>query len=51
MITEENELKQRQAAALQNSGFYWRERDSVRARLRVRANKSRRFAALKLNLL
>ena len=31
MITEENELERRQAAALQNSGFYWRERDSVRA--------------------
>src|SRR5216684_596607 len=31
MITEENEQKQRQVAALQNSGFYWRERDSVRA--------------------
>jgi YfiH family protein len=31
MITEEDELKRRQVAALQNSGFYWRERDSVRA--------------------
>ena len=31
MITEENELKRRQVSALQNSGFYWRERDSVRA--------------------
>jgi YfiH family protein len=31
IITEENELKQRQVAALQNSGFYWREHDSVRA--------------------
>ena len=30
-ITAENELTQRQVAALQNSGFYWRERDSVRA--------------------
>jgi YfiH family protein len=30
-ITEENELERRQVAALQNSGFYWRERDSVRA--------------------
>ena len=31
MITEENELERRQVAALQNSGFYWRERNSVRA--------------------
>jgi len=31
MITEENELKRRQVAALQNAGFYWRERDGVRA--------------------
>jgi YfiH family protein len=30
MITEENELKGRQPE-LQNPGFYWRERDSVRA--------------------
>ena len=30
MITKEKELKRRQVAALQN-GFYWRERDSVRA--------------------
>jgi YfiH family protein len=29
MITAENELKRRQVAALQNAGFYWRERDSV----------------------
>jgi len=31
MITEENELRRRQVAALQNAGFYWRERDGVRA--------------------
>ena len=31
MITEENEPKRRQVAALQNAGFYWRERDGVRA--------------------
>jgi YfiH family protein len=31
MITEENELKRRQVAALQNAGFYWRECDGVRA--------------------
>src|SRR5882762_6241904 len=31
MITEENELKRRQVAALKNAGFYWRERDGVRA--------------------
>ena len=31
MITEENELTQRQAAALQSAGFYWREREGVRA--------------------
>ena len=31
MITEENELKRQHVAALQDSGFYWRERDSVRA--------------------
>jgi YfiH family protein len=31
MITEEVELKRRQTAALQSSGFYWRERDGVRA--------------------
>jgi purine-nucleoside/S-methyl-5'-thioadenosine phosphorylase / adenosine deaminase len=31
MITEESELKRRQVAALQNSEFYWRERESVRA--------------------
>src|SRR5258708_1200399 len=30
-ITAENELERRQVAALQNSSFYWRERDSVRA--------------------
>src|SRR5438105_1286109 len=31
MITEENELTRRQAAALQSAGFYWREREGVRA--------------------
>jgi YfiH family protein len=31
MITATDELTQRQIADLQNSGFYWRERDSVRA--------------------
>ena len=31
MITEENELERRQIAALQDAGFYWRERDGVRA--------------------
>jgi YfiH family protein len=31
MITEENELERRQAAALQNAGFYWRENNGVRA--------------------
>ena len=31
MITEEDELNRRQVAALQNAGFYWRERDRVRA--------------------
>src|SRR5437763_11590001 len=31
MIIEENQLKRRQAAALQTAGFYWRERDGVRA--------------------
>lgn len=31
MITAENELKREQDAALQNAGFYWRERDGVRA--------------------
>ena len=31
MITEDTEPKRRQGAALQNAGFYWRERDSVRA--------------------
>src|ERR1700730_16548375 len=31
MIIEEDELKRRQVAALQNNGFYWRERDGVRA--------------------
>jgi hypothetical protein len=31
MIIEEDELKRRQVAALQNAGFYWRERDGVRA--------------------
>jgi hypothetical protein len=31
MITDENEIKRRQAAALQSAGFYWRERDGVRA--------------------
>lgn len=31
MITEENELERRQLAALQTAGFYWRERDGVRA--------------------
>ncbi len=31
MITTEDETKRRQAAALQNNGFYWRERDGVRA--------------------
>src|SRR5258707_8002649 len=29
IITEENELEWRPDAALKNSGFYWRERDSV----------------------
>jgi len=31
MITEENKLERQQDAALPDSGFYWRERDSVRA--------------------
>jgi polyphenol oxidase len=31
IITEESELERRQVGALQNSGFYWRERESVRA--------------------
>lgn len=31
MITEDDELEQRQVAALQNAGFYWRGRDGVRA--------------------
>src|SRR5436190_1451146 len=31
MITEENELRRRQGAALQSAGFYWRESNSVRA--------------------
>src|SRR5258708_20877410 len=31
MITEENELKRRRVTALEKSGFYWRERDSVHA--------------------
>jgi YfiH family protein len=31
MIIEEEELKRRQVAALQNAGFYWRERNGVRA--------------------
>ena len=31
MIIEEDELKRRQVAALQKAGFYWRERDGVRA--------------------
>jgi YfiH family protein len=31
MITEENEPTWRQVAGLQNAGFYWRERDGVRA--------------------
>jgi polyphenol oxidase len=31
MITEEDETKRRPVAALQNSDFYWRARDSVRA--------------------
>ncbi len=31
MITKENKLERRQDAALKYSGFYWRERDSVRA--------------------
>ena len=30
IITEADESKRRQAAALQNAGFYWRERDGVR---------------------
>ena len=30
-ITEADELARRQVAALQNSGFYWRERKSIRA--------------------
>jgi YfiH family protein len=29
MIIEEDELKRRQVSALQNAGFYWRERDGV----------------------
>ena len=31
MIINESEAEQRQAAALQNAGFYWRERDGLRA--------------------
>jgi YfiH family protein len=31
MITAENKLKREQDAALQNAGFYWREREGVRA--------------------
>ncbi len=31
MITEEDESKRRQVAALQGAGFYWREREGVRA--------------------
>ena len=31
MIIEEDELNRRRVAALQNAGFYWRERDGVRA--------------------
>jgi YfiH family protein len=31
MITEENEPERQQIAALQKAGFYWRERDEVRA--------------------
>jgi len=31
MITEDNELTRRQAAALQSAGFYWRETANVRA--------------------
>jgi len=31
MITAENETKRRQDAALQDQGFYWRERDGVQA--------------------
>ena len=31
MITTEDEPKRRQVAALQDNGFYWRERDGVRA--------------------
>ena len=31
MITEENESQRLQVAALQRAGFYWRERDGVRA--------------------
>src|SRR5947207_6241674 len=31
MITEENELRRRQGAALQSAGFYWRESNGVRA--------------------
>ena len=30
MITEDDQTKRRQVAALQNEGFYWREQDSVR---------------------
>src|SRR5712692_10240211 len=30
MITEENESKRPQVAALQSAGFYWREREGVR---------------------
>src|SRR6266404_2775437 len=31
MITEEDESKRRKVAALQGAGFYWREREGVRA--------------------
>jgi len=31
MIIKEDELERRQVGALQNAGFYWRERDGVRA--------------------
>src|SRR5947207_9353179 len=31
MITTEDESRRRQAAVLQDNGFYWRERDGVRA--------------------
>jgi len=31
MITAADELRRRQVSALQNAGFYWRERDGVRA--------------------